>query len=174
VAFNYQAIPLITALLVARGPSSTTASTPTGCRQADPFGTCRSVGHRLHDGAELLSFTIEQGFYLERLSAHGPSVAVPDATDRAGLHRIIFDELCRGIIADSSRIAYLNVIDRLVDRGCKGNILGCTEIELLLPMAEVIGIPLLPTTRLHVDAVVDVALESRPTPGLSVRDRRQG
>ena len=58
------------------------------------------------------------------------------------------------------------------------HIIGCgipnTEIELLLAMAEVGGIPLFPTTRLHVDAAVDVALESRPTRGLSVRDRCQG
>ena len=58
------------------------------------------------------------------------------------------------------------------------HIIGCgipnTEIELLLAMAEVGGIPLFPTARLHVDAAVDVALESRPTPGLSVRDRSQG
>ena len=58
------------------------------------------------------------------------------------------------------------------------HIIGCgipnTEIELLLAMAEVGGIPLFPTARLHVDAAVDVALESRPTPGLSVRDRCQG
>lgn len=120
------------------------------------------------------AFTMEQEFYLDRLSAHGLSVAVPDAMDRAEVHRIIYDELCRGIFADSSRIAYLDVIDRLVDRGCEGIILGCTEIELLLLMAEVGGIPLFPTTRLHVDAAVDVALESRPTPGLSVRDRCQG
>jgi aspartate/glutamate racemase len=58
------------------------------------------------------------------------------------------------------------------------HIIGCgipnTEIELLLAMVEVGGIPLFPTARLHVDAAVDVALESRPTPGLSVRDRCQG
>jgi aspartate racemase len=120
------------------------------------------------------AFTMEQEFYLERLSAHGLSVAVPDAMDRPEVHRIIYDELCRGIFADSSRIAYRDVIDRLVDRGCEGIILGCTEIELFLPMAEVAGIPLFPTTRLHVDAAIDVALESRPTPGLSVRDRCQG
>jgi aspartate racemase len=82
--------------------------------------------------------------------------------DRAEVHRIIYEELCRGIFTDSSRTAYLSVIERLVARGCKGIVLACTEIELLLPMAQAAGVPLFPTTRLHVEAAVDAALDSRP------------
>ncbi|MFN8196038.1 MAG: aspartate/glutamate racemase family protein [Nocardioidaceae bacterium] len=104
------------------------------------------------------AFTMEQDFYVDRLRSHGLDVVVPPAEDRAEVHRVIYDELCRGQVLDSSRDAYLEVIGRLADRGCTGVILGCTEIELLLPMAAAHGTPLFPTTRLHVAAAVDAAL----------------
>ena len=106
------------------------------------------------------AFTMEQDFYVDRLRSHGLEVMTPDAEDRALVHRVIYDELCRGVVSDGSREAYLEVIGRLVGRGCEGVILGCTEIELLLPMDEAHGVPLFPTTRLHVAAAVDAALSS--------------
>jgi aspartate racemase len=79
------------------------------------------------------------------------------AANRAEVHRIIFDELCRGVIDESSRRTYLDVIDRLVAQGCEGIILGCTEIELLVRPQDR-DVPLFPSTRLHVEAAVDLAL----------------
>jgi aspartate racemase len=101
---------------------------------------------------------MEQDFYADRLRSHGLEVEIPPAEDRAVVHRVIYDELCRGVVSDDSRDAYLEIIARLVARGCEGVILGCTEIELLLPMDEAYGVPLFPTTRLHVTAAVDAAL----------------
>ena len=48
------------------------------------------------------------------------------------MHRIIYEELCLGIITEGSRQAYRDVISRLVAAGAEGIILGCTEIELLI------------------------------------------
>lgn len=104
------------------------------------------------------AFTMEQDFYADRLRAHGLDPVVPDAEDRALVHRVIYDELVRGMVRDSSRSAYVGVVERLVARGCAGVILGCTEIELLLPMESLAGVPLFPTTRLHAQAAVDAAL----------------
>lgn len=104
-------------------------------------------------------FTMEQSFYRDRLARHGLDVIVPDADDRATVHRVIYDELCRGVIRDESRQAYRDVIGRLVDRGAEGVILGCTEIELLIGEADA-SVPVFPTTRLHVEAAVDAALSS--------------
>lgn len=92
------------------------------------------------------------------LASHDLEVEVPLAEDRAEVHRIIYDELCRGVIAEQSRAAYLEIIGRLVDRGSQGVILGCTEIELLLPLDQVDGIPLFPTSRIHAEAAITVAL----------------
>ena len=103
------------------------------------------------------AFTMEQSFYRDRLADAGLTVLVPDAPDRAEVHRIIYDELCLGIVSDESRAVYRSVIGRLVDAGAEGVILGCTEIELLVSAADS-PVPLFPTTRLHVTAAVDFAL----------------
>lgn len=102
-------------------------------------------------------FTMEQAFYRDRLAAHGLDVLVPVAEDRDGVHRVIYDELVRGVIDDGSRADYLAIIDRLVDRGAQGVIAGCTEIELLVSPDDV-SCPYFPTTRLHAVAAVDAAL----------------
>ncbi|TWP35966.1 aspartate/glutamate racemase family protein [Leekyejoonella antrihumi] len=103
------------------------------------------------------AFTMEQDFYRERLEQHGLQVLAPEATDRALVHRVIYEELCRGVLRDDSREAYRQVISRMVDRGCDGVVLGCTEIEMLLTASRECGVPLFPTTRLHVEAAVDLA-----------------
>jgi aspartate racemase len=107
-------------------------------------------------------FTMEQDFYRDRLAGHGLRVLVPDADDRAQVHRIIYDELCRGVILEESRQIYREVIGRLVAAGARGVILGCIEIELLVGPADS-PVPVFPTTRLHVEAAVTAALEP-PTP----------
>ena len=105
-------------------------------------------------------FTMSQPFYADRLRGHGLDVAVPNERDQETVHRIIYEELCLGTFLDSSRQAYLEVIDRLVADGCEGVILGCTEIELLLPMETYAGVRLFPTTRLHCEAAIEAALSS--------------
>ena len=102
-------------------------------------------------------FTMEQDFYRDRLAGHGLSVLIPDAADRAELHRIIYEELCVGVIREESRQFYRQVIDRLIAAGAEGVILGCTEIELLIGAADS-PVPVFPTTRLHVEAAVSRAL----------------
>ncbi|HEX6758234.1 MAG TPA: aspartate/glutamate racemase family protein [Propionibacteriaceae bacterium] len=104
------------------------------------------------------AFTMEQDFYRDRLRSHGLRVLVPDADDRADVHRVIYDELCRGIVQEESRSVYRAVIGRLVQAGADGVVLGCTEIELLITASDS-PVPLFPTTRLHVEAAVDAALE---------------
>ena len=103
------------------------------------------------------AFTMQQSFYADRLAEHGVSVLVPDADDRAVVHRVIYEELCLGVVSDSSRAAYQGIMQRLVDRGAEGVILGCTEIELLIGPDDS-SVPLFPTTRLHAEAAVDLAL----------------
>jgi aspartate racemase len=100
-------------------------------------------------------FTMDQPFYRERLESHGLRVLLPSAQDRATVHRIIYEELCLGVVRDESRRAYQDVISRF--DGAEGIILGCTEIELLIGQADV-PLPVFPTTRLHVEAAVDRAV----------------
>ncbi|GAB3243049.1 aspartate/glutamate racemase family protein [Kineosporia babensis] len=103
------------------------------------------------------AFTMEQDFYRDRLATHGLEVLVPSAEERALVHSVIFEELCVGIIREESRQAYREIITRLAERGAEGVILGCTEIELLISPADC-PVPSFPTTRLHIEAAVELAL----------------
>jgi aspartate racemase len=99
------------------------------------------------------AFTMERDFYVGRLRSHGLDVIVPGAQDRALVHRVIYDELCQGVIREESRVEYRRVIAGLVAAGAQGVILGCTEIELLVSQ-QAGDVPFLPTTRLHAEAAV--------------------
>ncbi|WP_075792105.1 aspartate/glutamate racemase family protein [Massilia putida] len=104
------------------------------------------------------AFTMEQDFYKGRLiDRHGLDVIVPDAGDRATVHRIIYEELVQGKVETASRAAYRGVIRRLVDAGAEAIILGCTEIMLLVGPDDS-PVPLYGTTGLHAAAAVDLAL----------------
>ncbi len=104
------------------------------------------------------AFTMEQDFYKGRLAErHGLDVIVPEAEDRAVVHRIIYDELVAGIVRDESRDAYRGVIARLIARGAQAIILGCTEIMLLVGQGDS-AVPLFDTTELHAQAAVELAL----------------
>jgi amino-acid racemase len=102
-------------------------------------------------------FTMEQDFYRGRLEKNGLDVLVPDAEERAGIHRIIYEELCLGVIRDDSRETYRKIMARLVARGAEGLILGCTEIGLLVG-ADDTPVPVFDTTRIHAEDAVDWAL----------------
>ncbi|HKE48409.1 MAG TPA: aspartate/glutamate racemase family protein [Rhodanobacteraceae bacterium] len=102
-------------------------------------------------------FTMEQDFYRGRLERNGLSVLVPDAGERAEVHRIIYDELCLGVIRESSRDTYRGIMASLVGRGAEGLILGCTEIGLLVG-ADDTNVPVFDTTRIHAEDAVDWAL----------------
>jgi aspartate racemase len=109
------------------------------------------------------AFTMEQAFYRDRLASHGLTVLVPPPDDRAEVHRIIYDELCLGVINDKSRPIYRGVIERLAAAGAEGIVLGCTEIELLVSAADS-PVPVFATTRLHVEAAVDASLAGLALP----------
>lgn len=106
-------------------------------------------------------FTMSQPFYTDRLASNGLDVLVPSERDQAIVHRIIYDELCLGVIRDESRDEYRRVISRLVEAGAEGVIYGCTEIELLVGPRDS-AVPVFPTTRIHVEAAVDRALAGSP------------
>jgi aspartate racemase len=104
------------------------------------------------------AYTMEQDFYVGRLrDAHGLDVLVPEADDRALVHAVIYDELCRGVVRDASRDAYREVIARLADRGAEAVLLGCTEIDLLIGPADS-PVPVFDTTALHARRAVALAL----------------
>jgi len=103
-------------------------------------------------------YTMEQDFYIGRLrDAHDLQVLVPEQADRRIVHSVIYDELCVGIVNDSSREQYRRIMRDLADRGAQGILLACTEIDLLIGPQDA-PLPLFDTTRLHARRAVDIAL----------------
>jgi aspartate racemase len=100
---------------------------------------------------------MELPFYAERLrDKFGLDVLVPDEAARGDVHRIIYDELCHGVIDAASRATYVAIIDQLAQRGAQAVILGCTEITLLIG-ADDSPLPVFDTTALHAKAAVEWA-----------------
>ncbi|MCF5725011.1 aspartate/glutamate racemase family protein [Pseudomonas syringae] len=125
---------------------------------ADAAGRAAVEAGTLTVGLLGTAFTMEQDFLKSRLTDHGLTVLVPDADERQAVHRIIYDELCVGVISDASRQVYQRVIESLAARGAQAIILGCTEIGLLIKPQHS-NLPLLDTTELHAQAAVAFALQ---------------
>lgn len=124
----------------------------------DATGAAIVAGGHRRVGLLGTAFTMEEPFYRERLATRfGLEVLVPDAAQRAAVHRIIYDELVRGVIRDESRICYQAIIAALVEQGASAIVLGCTEIMLLIAQADS-PVPLFDTTALHAAVAVDFAL----------------
>jgi aspartate racemase len=103
-------------------------------------------------------FTMEENFYKGRLvDNYGLEVMIPAPDQMDTVHRIIYDELCAGIIKPDSKQKYAAIIQDLVARGAGGVILGCTEIGLLVKPEDSM-VPLYDTTEIHARAAVDYAL----------------
>ncbi|AWM25547.1 aspartate racemase [Sinorhizobium fredii USDA 205] len=105
-------------------------------------------------------YTMEHGFYAERMRAHGIDVIVPDADGRKLTHEVIFDELCAGKVLDASREALMALIEKAKAEGADAVILGCTEICLILDPAN-LPLPGFDSTAIHAEAAVDFALLDR-------------
>lgn len=121
---------------------------------ADPTADALLADGRSRVALLATRFTMEQEFCVGRLRERGLDVLVPAEVDRATVHRVIYDELVRDVVREESRATYLEVVERLAERGAEAVILGCTEIGLLLGPGDGV-LPLYDTTSLHVAAGVD-------------------
>ncbi len=121
--------------------------------------TAEAVKASGHNTVGLLGtrFTMEQPFLIEHYAAQGVRCIVPNEDDRTEVHRIIFEELCRGTIAERSRAHLQRMCDDLSAQGAQGVILGCTELTMLLK-DEHVRLPLFDTTSLHALAAVDFSM----------------
>lgn len=102
--------------------------------------------------------TMTQDFYKSRLIKRGLEVVIPEASDITTVDKIIFDELCHGIVKDESKQEYLRIITDMERSGAQGIILGCTEIDLLVKQDD-IAVPVFDTTQIHASVAVQKALE---------------
>jgi aspartate racemase len=99
-------------------------------------------------------------FFRDRYLQHGIELVCPGDEELAEVDRIIFDELCRGMLSSASKSRYVEVIEGMRRRGAQGVVLGCTEIKLLVGQADIPDFPVFDTTTLHCQRAVELALAS--------------
>ena len=105
------------------------------------------------------AFTMQQDFYKERIYKNFDiEVLIPSEEDMTIVHKIIYEELCLGLIREDSKKEYLRIIDSLASKGAQGVILGCTEIGMLVKQADT-QVKLYDTTVIHSLEAVAEALK---------------
>lgn len=103
-------------------------------------------------------FTMEKDFYKKRLEERfGIETLIPEENEREDVHRIIFGELCAGVIEPASKERLKKIIEGLAARGAQGVVLGCTEIPLIISQNDT-PIPIFDTTRIRAMAAVKRAM----------------
>ncbi len=102
-------------------------------------------------------YTMEDGFYAERMARQGLSLVTPDHLGRVIMHDVIFNELCAGHVSEASRQRVLDIIQKAKDAGADSVILGCTEICMLID-ASMSPLPAFDSTAIHAAAAVDFSL----------------
>jgi len=103
-------------------------------------------------------YTMTLDFYRDKLIERGIEVLIPESDDIDLVNRVIFEELCLGVVKEDSRAEYLRVIESLQQRGAQGILLGCTELGLIVS-SEDVSLPLFDTTIIHAQKAVELALK---------------
>lgn len=105
-------------------------------------------------------YTMQLDFYTDKLSLFGIETIIPDSEQEIEfVNTAIYTEMGKGIFSPQTKAKFLSIIDRLVDRGAEGIILGCTEIPILIKQDDC-NVPVFDTTYIHTKAAVDFALNS--------------
>jgi aspartate racemase len=103
-------------------------------------------------------YTMTLDFYRDKLIERGIEVLIPEGDDIDLVNRVIFQELCLGVVNEDSRAEYLRVIESLQQCGAQGILLGCTELGLIVS-SEDVSLPLFDTTIIHAQKAVELALK---------------
>lgn len=104
-------------------------------------------------------YTLTQDFYKKRLIDKGLEVIIPEPDEIELINAVIYNELCRGLISDKSRMKYLDIIGGLQKKGAEAVILGCTEIGLLISKNDV-NLPVFDTTLIHAQLAAQKAINT--------------
>ncbi len=100
-------------------------------------------------------FTMSGTFYQDVFDRRGIPVLLPDNKDKKIINEKLFSEIELGIFKDETRDLLIQIIEKMVhNQHIDCLILGCTEFPLILTEAWYAGIPMLNTTKIHVDAIV--------------------
>jgi len=107
-------------------------------------------------------FTMQMNFYKDKLSTYDIETIIPDSIEEINeIHRIIKDELGKGVIKPGSKKAFLKFSNKLIEQGAQGIVLGCTEIPLLIGQEDFNNFPVFDTTKIHVERLIDFVLNRK-------------
>lgn len=101
-------------------------------------------------------YTMTKPFYKDKLkNEFNINVIIPDDIEQKIINDIIYDELCVGIIKESSRRKLLKIINNYKLKGAKAVVLGCTELPNIIKEAD---IEIINTTKIHSLEIADKIL----------------
>jgi aspartate racemase len=101
-------------------------------------------------------FTMQAGFYQKVFQERGLGIVLPSEAEQNYLHDKYVGELVAGHFFPEARERLMAIAKRLRDEErIEALILGGTELPLLLGDQAAVGIPLLDTSRIHVQATLD-------------------
>jgi aspartate racemase len=104
-------------------------------------------------------FTMSSGLYSNKLAEYGIEAVVPDAEDQKAIHNIIFPNLEAGIVLPDEKEKILGIANKMIhQKGGEALVLGCTELPLIIQEGD-LEVPLLDTTQIHINAILDYLLE---------------
>ncbi len=102
-------------------------------------------------------YTMTGDFYREKIEEKGIELIIPSEEDMDIIHQVIYEELILGQVRDESRKDYIRIINKGIEAGADGVVLGCTEIPLLIKEDHV-SCQVFDTTAIHCQAAVKYAL----------------
>ena len=100
-------------------------------------------------------FTMKSSFYKQEFDHQNIALIVPPPEVQDISHHMIFPELEDGIVIPEKKAQLIALCNEIIaGEQCDGIVLGCTELPLMLSERD-FNIPVLNTTQIHVDAIVE-------------------
>jgi aspartate racemase len=117
---------------------------------------------------------MQGGFYPKVFSAHRIEVVVPRSDEQDYVHNRYMGELVHGVYRTETREQLMTIVERLRSQAdIQGLILGGTELPLLFRDGAQAGIPMLDTTKIHVERAVADLLAQEPRSPAAEKDARK-
>ncbi len=106
-------------------------------------------------------FTMTGDFYPKVFAQKNIEVVVPNAEQQNYIHQIYFDELIKGIVRQETKQQLLQIISDIESQNSiDGIVLGGTELSLILKEEKYHNLPILDTTNLHIQRIVEEIIAS--------------
>jgi aspartate racemase len=105
--------------------------------------------------------TMQSGFYQDEFSKEGIEIMTPSLESQAYIHEKYMNEFVMGIYQESTKKVLLDIVHHMIKQNrIEGLILGGTELPFILKEEDFIGFTLLNTTDIHVDSILEYAMQN--------------